>query len=468
MKSVFLSMLLFLPLLVPGSELGKVVVPLQEEPSVTQARKVLGDLAGMIEEGDARTVTLGKKMERSIRRIFTAEYQVLEAKKKADEQEARALQLVINGKKWLRPNVHGRINKVGAQAAFDEARTIRLKSKWKREEMSKEWIKEAADFERMLGDLEFSKEDQALVILAGTLSKIVERTPWVDRPTLNFSAERMAYFSRRMVNKDRWLLLGRASEDAGNFEQAYDLFCQAGDEEGRNRVGKKFAERLLLDGYPGSALNYLDRIGESEKASALRKKYPTVPAESFRPLSPAALKRNVMPACVRVLTPNGFQSGFFVQAGGFLLTCKEGLRDKEGETPGLAVLLEDGRRFTPAIVRESDQSDLALLRIEVNEHELIPIGLAGEMKTGSKLSLFGFSSPKKITPDLLEGTVLKVRDGWKGQLVSRLALDGSVGQRGAPFVNSRGQVLGMFLNSKTGATIALSAEAMRKILDEAR
>ena len=146
MKSVFLSMLLFLPLLVPGSELGKVVVPLQEEPSVTQARKVLGDLAGMIEEGDARTVTLGKKMERSIRRIFTAEYQVLEAKKKADEQEARALQLVINGKNWLRPNVHGRINKVGAQAAFDEARTIRLKSKWKREEMSKEWIKEAADW----------------------------------------------------------------------------------------------------------------------------------------------------------------------------------------------------------------------------------------------------------------------------------------------------------------------------------
>lgn len=465
MKLAVAFLVFLFPLLLPGSELGKVVVPLEVEPSVVQARKVLGDLATMIAEGDARTVTLGKKMERSIRRIFTTEHKVLEAKKEADEGEVRAIQLVINGKKWLRPNIHGRTNKIGAQAAFDEAREIRLRAKWKQEEISKEWISEVADFEKMLGDLEFSKEDQALVTLAGTLSKIVERTPWVDRPALNFSAERMAFFSHRLVNRERWLLLGRASEDARDFELAYDLFRQAGDVAGRKRVGQKYAEELLLDGYPGSALNYLERIGETEKVVALQKKYPAIPPESCRPLSPAALKRSVAPACVRVVTSQGFQSGFFVRQGGYLLTCKYGLRNADGETLGLAVLLEDGRRFSPVIVKVSPKSDLALLRIEFNDHDLLPVGQPGEMKAGSKLMFFGFNSSKKNTPNVSEGTVLKVRDDWKGQQVSRLALDGSAGQRGAPLVNSRGRVLGVFLSSKTGATFALAPESIREILD---
>ncbi len=208
MKVLFLLSILLCPVLLAGSELGRVVLPLGE-PTVAQARKVLDGLAALIAEGDARTVTLGKKMERSVRRIFTAEHKVLEAKKKADEEEERAKQLEINGRRWLRPNVHGRSNKVAAQAAFEESRAIRLKSGWKREELSREWANEVADFEKMLGDLDFSKEEQALLVLAETLVALVERTPWVERPELAFNAQRLAFLKERVANKDRWMLLGR-------------------------------------------------------------------------------------------------------------------------------------------------------------------------------------------------------------------------------------------------------------------
>lgn len=463
MKVLFLLSILLCPALLAGSELGRVVLPLGE-PTVAQARKVLDGLAALIGEGDARTVTLGKKMERSVRRIFTAEYKVLEAKKKADEEEERAKQLELNGRRWLRPNVHGRSNKVAAQAAFEEARAIRLKSGWKREELSREWVNEVADFEKMLGDLDFSKEEQALLVLAETLVALVERTPWVERPELAFNAQRLAFLKERVANKDRWMLLGRAAEDAGDFELAYDFYHRIGDAKSKVQVGCQLAEKLVVDGFPGSALNYLERLGRQEMAAALRKKYPTIPPEAYRPLSSVALRRNVAPTCVRVLTPSGFQSGFFVRPGGYLVTCKHGLRDKEGESPGLRVVLEDGRTFRPELVRESAQSDLALLRIECGEHELLPVGAPGELSAGVKLSLFGFSSRERNVPEVSEGTVLKIKEDWQGQPVSRLALDGSPGQRGAPLVNSRGRVLGVFLGSQTGAARAVEVEAMGKFL----
>ena len=464
MKFCLFLLNFLLPVLATGSELGRVVLPL-EEPTVTQARKVLDGLAALIAEGDARTVTLGKKMERSVRRIFTAEHQVLEAKKKADEQEERAKQLDLNGRKWLRPNVHGRINKLAAQAAFEESRAIRLKSKWRREELSEEWAREVADFEKMLGDLEFSKEEQALLVLAEALVALVERTPWVERPPLAFNAGRLAFLKERVANRDRWRLLGRAAEDAQDFELAYDFYRQSGDANDQARAGRKHAEKLLLDGFPGSALNYLERIGEKEMAAALGQKFPSFPPESYRPLPPASLKRNVAPACVRLLNPEGFQSGFFVKAGGYLITCKDGLRNKEGEIRELRVVLEDGRSFRPELVRESDQSDLALLRIDCGQHELIPVGVPEEAGSGSKLTLFGFTSRERNTPEVLSGTVLNHERDENRSPILRLALDGSPGQRGAPFVSSRGRVLGIFLASKTGSTTALGGEAIRAILD---
>ena len=467
MKLFLLLFVFFLPVWSwsAGSELGRAVLPLKEEPTVGAARKALEALAALIAQGDPRTVTLGKKMERSIRRIFTAEHKVLEAKKEAGEREERAKQLDRNGRKWLRPNVHGSINKVAAQAAFQEARAIRLKSSWKREKLSREWGGEVADFEKMLGDLEFSKEDQALLILGDTLLALVARTPWVTRPEVNLNPERLAFLKKKIANKDRWMLLGRAAEDARDFELAYDFYRRMGDDENRGRVGRQLAEKLLLDGFPGSALNYLDRLGEKKMAAALRKKYPSAPPKSYRPLSSVALKRNVAPACVRILTPGGFQSGFLVRAGGYLITCKKGLRNKKEKTPGLRVVLEDGRSFRPELVKESQESDLALLRIPCEEHELIPVGSPKELAIGTKLSLFGFSSRAQNAPDVSEGTVLKKGNDWRGQTVSRLALDGSRGQRGAPLVNSRGRVLGVFLGSRTGTAITLEPEAIGKLLE---
>ena len=91
--------LIILPLfIVPvllASELGEAVERL-EEPTIENAKLVLEELDTLIAKGDARTVTLGKKMHRSVKRLFTKEYNVNESRKMAEAREAKAKQFDRN------------------------------------------------------------------------------------------------------------------------------------------------------------------------------------------------------------------------------------------------------------------------------------------------------------------------------------------------------------------------------------
>lgn len=462
---IFLIVLLCLwSLPLGGSELGRVVTRLKE-PTLAQAKIALEDLEKLIAEGDARTVTLGKKMQRSIRRIFTAEFKITEARKKADEKEARAKQLVINGKKWLKPNAHGRTNKIAASQAFEEARTIRQKSIWDREEFSRNWAKEVADFEKMLGDLEFSKEHEALSVLASMLVEIVKRTTWVETPDLNFGPERIAFLTDRVANGPRWLLLARAAEDAKDYELAYGLYRKAGDDKGRKRTGNQFAGSLAADGYVGSAINYYQRTGNLARASALQAGHPELKSDHFRPLAPQAQARHVAPACVRILTPFGHQSGFFVKSGGYVATCKAGLRKGEDQPASVKVMTEDGRKFRATIFQESDTLDVAILKIDLEEHDLLEVETGEDLSAGGSLSLFGFPAKDRNSPERSLGTVLKAKGIWRDNPVIRLALEANSGQRGAPLVDSRGRARGLFLSSKTGSAYVLDGKAVKQLLD---
>jgi len=89
MKCLALIILpLFIAPALSASELGAAVERL-EEPTLENAKIVLGELDALIASGDARTVTLGKKMHRSVKRLFTKEYNVNESRKMAEAREAQ-------------------------------------------------------------------------------------------------------------------------------------------------------------------------------------------------------------------------------------------------------------------------------------------------------------------------------------------------------------------------------------------
>lgn len=448
-----------------GSELGESVRPLNE-PTIENAKLALEKLESLVSGGDARTVTLGKKMHRSVKRIFTKEHKMNEGRKAAAAREVKAKQLDKNGRQWLKPNIHGRINKLAASAAFRDAKELRRESQWAQEAHSKEWMEEVADFERMLGDLKFSKENDALLTMGALLATIVKRTSWVDRPALNYDEFRIQFIRDLVTNKDRWLTLAAHASDAGEFELSYDFYRKAESELGRLRVGAKLAGQLMAAGYPGSAINLWRRLGEIDRAKVLEVEEVELNARDFKPLEGAALNRNVAPACVRISTENGDETGFFYRDGGYVLACKWLLLNKEREVLPVTVTLENGRKFVAKVLGVSEGHDIAALKIDYERHELLPIGDREDLKPGLGLKLFGFSSKNKNIAGPIFCTVLLPMEAWNNQPTSRLALDATQSQRGGPIVDQRGRVLGIFLTSKTGSARSLEAGAIHAFLKQ--
>ena len=102
---------------------------------------MLGELDALIAKGDARTVTLGKKMHRSVKRLFTKEYNVNESRKMAEVREAKAKQFDQNARQWLKPNIHGKVNKLAASAAFRDAKELRRESQWAQEKVFERMVR---------------------------------------------------------------------------------------------------------------------------------------------------------------------------------------------------------------------------------------------------------------------------------------------------------------------------------------
>ena len=61
---------------------------------------------------------------------------------------------------------------------------------------------------------------------------------------------------------------------------------------------------------------------EVDRANELREVKPKLSHEDYKSLEGAALTRNVAPACVRISTANGQESGFFFKEGGHVVTCQ--------------------------------------------------------------------------------------------------------------------------------------------------
>ena len=459
--------LIILPLFVVpallASELGEAVERL-EEPTIENAKLVLEELDALIAKGDARTVTLGKKMHRSVKRLFTKEYNVNESRKMAEAREAKAKQFDRNARQWLRPNIHGKVNKLAASAAYRDARELRRESQWAQEKSSKEWLEEVSDYEKMLGDLQFSKEDEALIILASVLMKVVKETSWVDRPLLKYDNARIQFIRDRATNIDRWLTLAAHAADAGELELSYDFYRKAGSESGRFRVGAKLANQLESEGYLGSAINFLRRLGEVDHANELQDRKPKLSHEDYKALEGAALTRNVAPSCVRISTVNGQETGFFYKGGGHVLACKRILLGQDGKVLPVRVTLEDGQSFKAEVLGISEKNDIAALKIGCRVHELLPIGGREDLKSGVTLKLFGLAAKDKNVVDVIPCTVLSPMEFWKNQPTSKLALDASGECRGGPIVDHRGRVMGIFLASKTGSARSLEAGAIHAFL----
>src|SRR4051812_49086486 len=93
---------------------------------------------------------------------------------------------------------------------------------------------------------------------------------------------------------------------------------------------------------------------------------------------------------VRLVVPNGVGTGFFTARPGFILTCAHVVESARDDAGRVTVQYEN-REFKADSIkfREKPYPDLALLRIDLNEHPCVY--LDSQVESGDSLFTYGYT-----------------------------------------------------------------------------
>ena len=146
---------------------------------------------------------------------------------------------------------------------------------------------------------------------------------------------------------------------------------------------------------------------------------------------------------------SGVGSGVILTADGYILTNKHVVADSQS----LTVELDDGRQFPATLVRESENRDLALIKIDATGLTPAVIGDSSSLQVGQTVIAIG--SPlgtftETVTKGILSATgrTITVRDEGTGRpetLTGLLQTDAAInpGNSGGPLLDANGRVIGI-------------------------
>lgn len=141
-------------------------------------------------------------------------------------------------------------------------------------------------------------------------------------------------------------------------------------------------------------------------------------------------------------TPGGMGSGFIFDSSGLIMTNAHVVADASEVT----VRLADGREFTAQDIKVDRRSDVAVIRIAVDEQlPFLPLGNDDEVQIGDWVLAFG--SPFGLHHSVTQGIISAKGRGLLGSEMPQefLQTDAAInpGNSGGPLVNLRGEVIGV-------------------------
>ncbi len=170
------------------------------------------------------------------------------------------------------------------------------------------------------------------------------------------------------------------------------------------------------------------------------------------------------------LLPDGLGSGVIVDAAGHIITNQHVIEGSEQ----IRVLLGDGREAAATVVGADQDTDLALLRIDLNDLPVMPLGRSDRVAVGDVVLAIG--NPFGLSQTVTAGIV-----SAKGRAELGVAMfedfiqtDAAIndGNSGGALVNTRGEligistaVLGRNLNAE-GIGVAIPVDMVRGVVSE--
>ena len=173
----------------------------------------------------------------------------------------------------------------------------------------------------------------------------------------------------------------------------------------------------------------------------------------------------------QMMIPRGFErrveglgTGFIVSADGLIISNQHVTSGAEQ----IVVTLRDGRDFPARLLGDDDQTDIAVLKIDVTGLPVAPIGRSRALQIGDWLIaignpygyLLGNSEPS-VTAGVVSalGRDILPSENQTGLYVDMIQTDAAInpGNSGGPLVNADGEVVGVnaFILTQTGGSVGL-------------
>ena len=155
----------------------------------------------------------------------------------------------------------------------------------------------------------------------------------------------------------------------------------------------------------------------------------------------------------------GTGSGSIIDKQGYVLTNNHVVSDAYK----VFVTLADGDRFEGDVIGTDPENDLAVIKFDPGERDLvsIPLGSSVDLKVGQKVLAIGnpFAFERTLTTGIISGLGRPVRGSGTFVIQNMIQTDASInpGNSGGPLLNSRGEMIGVntMIYSPTGGSVGI-------------
>jgi S1-C subfamily serine protease/Tfp pilus assembly protein PilF len=235
-------------------------------------------------------------------------------------------------------------------------------------------------------------------------------------------------------------------EDAARYGEALDLYKKYGAQDAVRRVSQslqKLAVESEKKGEFGTAAEYFEVAGAFVEAGRVRRAHDLSHAAKPEELTDTEIFKRAAPAVVAVAVKTdrgeGHGSGFFVRSGGYLITNNhvvEGAMD-------ITIIDAHGQRHAAKIIARMQTPDLALLKAELANHDVLALGDSSKLQPGDHVVAIGFPILKDQSAIMNQGVISSIDRMFDGNSVFQIDATINHGSSGGPLLDDRGEVVGI-------------------------